>query len=50
MGTPERRTTSFSLTARGFNLLKQMADYHGITMTAVVEMLIREKARTLDLE
>lgn len=41
--------TSFSLTKRGKTLLGQLAEYYGTNNTAVVEMLIRDRARQVGL-
>lgn len=45
----KRKTTSFSITTVADDLLNQMASYHGITKTAVIEMIVREEARKLGM-
>jgi len=41
--------TSFSLSRLGKEQLRALSDYYGTTMTGVVEMLIRDRAREVGL-
>lgn len=44
-----RKTTSFSISLKGDELLLALANFHGITRTAVIEMIVRAEARKLGL-
>jgi predicted transcriptional regulator len=41
----EKRSTTFRLSEEARDLLEQLAQRHGITQTAVLEMAIRDLAR-----
>lgn len=40
-----KNKASFNLTDECRRLLKQLAEQHGVTQTAIVELAVREKAR-----
>lgn len=50
MASKKRKPTSFSLSEHAMILIGKLADRHGLSKTAVLEMLVREEARKLDLE
>lgn len=50
MTQEKRQKTTIAITPRGDELLLKLAEYHGISRTSVIEMLVRAEARKLDLE
>ena len=41
-----KKCTSFTLSNESLELLKQLAQYLGVSKTGVLELIIREKARS----
>lgn len=50
MSQEKRKTTTFAITPLADGLLAKIAEYHGISRTSVIEMLVRAEARKLALE
>lgn len=50
MSAPKKKPTSFSISERADELLGRISEHHGISRSAVIEMLVRAEARTLALE
>lgn len=50
MAESKKRSTSYTVSAKAAQLLENIADYHGISKTAVIEMIARQEARKLGLE
>lgn len=50
MTQEKRLKTTFAITPKADDLLAKLAEYHGISRTSVIEMLVRAEARKLDLE
>lgn len=50
MLAPKKKITSFSISERADEVLGKLAEYHGISRSSVIEMLLRAEARKLALE
>jgi antitoxin component of RelBE/YafQ-DinJ toxin-antitoxin module len=49
--SPKRsEVVNFRITEEGKDLLYQLQDYYGVSQSSVFEMLLRERARDLDLK
>lgn len=50
MSQEKRQKTTFAFTPLADELLNRLAEFHGISRTSVIEMLVRAEARKLALE
>jgi hypothetical protein len=50
MNRGTRKAITFRLTDECRRLLVQLAQYRGVSQAAILEMLVRDEARRLDLE
>jgi predicted DNA-binding protein YlxM (UPF0122 family) len=50
MNPDKRQKTTIALTPKADDLLAEIAKFHGISRTSVIEMLVRAEARNLGLE
>ena len=41
---PKRKITSIRFTVKGESLIRALAQHHGVSMSAILELAIREKA------
>ena len=50
MAAPKKKVTSFSISERADEILAKLAEFHGVSRSSVIEMLVRAEARKLALE